>query len=70
MPGYVPDNYDLWEEHQREQDERLDSLPKCSECGNPIQDDECYEFDGDLICEKCLKANHKVSTENYMSEVI
>lgn len=70
MPGYVPDNYDLWEAHQREQDKWLDSLPKCSECGEPIQQDECYDFDGDLICEDCLKKNHKVWTENFMSEVI
>lgn len=68
MPGYVPDNYYLWEEHQREQDELLDSLPKCLECGEPIQQDECYDFDGDLICEDCLKKNHKVWTENYIRE--
>ena len=68
MPGYVPDNYDLWEAHQREQDERLDTLPKCSECREPIQEDECYNFDGDLICEECLKKNHKVWTEKFIRE--
>jgi hypothetical protein len=68
MPDYVPDNYDAWEEHQREQDERLENLPKCSECREPIQEDECYDFDGDLICEDCLKKNHKVWTENYIRE--
>lgn len=68
MPGYVPDNYDAWEEHQRREDKWLESLPKCSECGEAIQGDECYEFDDGLICEKCLKANYKVSTENYIRE--
>ena len=67
MP-YVPDNYDAFEEHEREQDEELEGLPKCSECREPIQEDMCYDFDGDLICEDCLKQNHKVWTENYIRE--
>ena len=66
--GYVPDNYDAWEAHQAEQDKLLKKLPKCSECHQPIQEDLCYNFDGDLICEDCLEKNHKVSTEDYIVE--
>lgn len=29
-------------------------LPKCDCCGEPIQDEFCYEFDGDLICDECF----------------
>jgi formylmethanofuran dehydrogenase subunit E len=54
------------EEREREAQAWLDSLPVCCECGEPIQDDECYEFDGELICPDCLKENHRKHTENYI----
>jgi formylmethanofuran dehydrogenase subunit E len=44
----------------------LDRLPKCSECGNPIQDEECYEFNDELICEGCLIDNHRKWVEDYV----
>ncbi len=37
---------------------RLDRLPKCYECGEPITDERCCEFDDELICLKCLENNH------------
>ena len=56
---YVADNYDMWEQHDREQEEKLADRPKCSECREYIQDDECYEIDGEYICNECM-GNHKV----------
>ena len=53
------DNYD------RAQAQALAKLPRCSECDEPIQDDYCYEINGELICEECLKDNHRKSTEDY-----
>lgn len=50
----IPDNYDLWEAHDREQARWLDSLPKCDYCNDPIQDDFYYEINGENICECCL----------------
>lgn len=41
-------------------------LPVCCECDQPIQDDECFEFDGELICPDCLKENHQKHTEDYI----
>jgi len=45
---------------------QLNKLPKCYECGEPIQDDECYEINNELICPECLDNNHKKITENYI----
>jgi formylmethanofuran dehydrogenase subunit E len=53
MP-YIPDNYDLWEEHEAEQSRQLDKMPECSYCGEKIQDDFCYEINDEIICEECL----------------
>lgn len=51
----------------REQDRQLDKLPKCSECDEPIQSDECYEFNGELICPDCLKTYHRKWVDDYVS---
>ena len=41
-------------------------LPKCSECGEPIQSDEYYEFDGDFICPDCIRDNHRKWVDDYV----
>lgn len=43
-----------------------DKLPKCEYCGEPIQDDFCYEFNDMLICEECLNREHRKWTEDYI----
>ena len=49
-----------------EQTEWLDTLPVCAECGDPIQDEECFEFDFGLICPKCLNDNHSRYTDDFI----
>ena len=51
----IPDNYDIWQAHQGRQDRKLDDLPKCARCEDPIQDDFFYEINGENICEDCLQ---------------
>lgn len=55
---------------QRDAEEQawLDKLPKCAYCGEPIQDDYCYVFDGDIFCPQCLKDNHRKRTEEYRED--
>ena len=60
--GYVPDNYDLWKDHEWEKERRLKRLPKCIECGEPIQSDHAYQFEGKFICPDCMEY-HKVDIE-------
>lgn len=55
-----------FERRDREQSEWLDKRPICSECGEPIQDELLYHFDGTFICEDCMYENHREYTENYM----
>lgn len=56
-----------FDRHDAEQQKQLDKLPKCYECGEPIQTDECYELNGELICPECLKDNHRKWVEDYVS---
>ena len=50
-----------------EREERwLQRLPKCSECGEPIQTEECYEINDELICPDCLEFNHRKRVEDYI----
>ena len=48
-PGRDYDRYD------RDREGWLSSRPICSVCGEYIQDDTCYEFDVDLVCQDCLR---------------
>lgn len=58
--------YDLWAMDDARKERWLESLPICSECGEPIQDDTCYEINGELICPDCLRDNHRKCTDDYM----
>lgn len=62
------DNLDLWNIHEAEQERKLARLPVCSYCDEPIQDDFCYEIDGELICEDCLNDNHRRNTDDFICE--
>lgn len=61
---YIPDNYDRWSEHDRQQEEALEKLPECDYCGEHIQDDYCFMINDEIICEKCLKDNFRKATED------
>ena len=45
----------------------LDRLPKCCECGNPIQDEKLFNIHGDFYCEECMEY-FKEYTEGYINE--
>lgn len=47
-------DFDRWD---REQAQRLAKLPKCSCCGEPIDQDKALELDGELICDSCIEDN-------------
>lgn len=53
------DNYDLWERHDAEQNRWLKRLPKCSICGEHIQQDMAFHYDGIWICDGCISENQK-----------
>lgn len=64
----IPDNYDLWVAHDRQQEAELKKLPVCEKCGQPIQSEDLYDIEGDLYCEECGDRLFKRYTENYIRE--
>lgn len=55
-----------YDRYDAEQERKLSRLPTCAECGNKIQDEECYEINGELICPECLKDNYRRWTEDFI----
>ena len=53
--------------HDRQQEEALNKRPVCCYCGEPIQDDFCYEINGDLICEDCLDMHFRKAVDDIIS---
>ena len=49
-----------------EQEAKLDKLPRCSECDQPIQDEFCFEINGELICDSCMHDNHRKCVDDFM----
>lgn len=42
--------------YYEEKEQELERLPKCADCGEPIQDEYCVEIgEGKYICEHCLE---------------
>lgn len=43
-----------FERYDAEQEEKLSKLPTCTECGDPIQQDDALYINGGFICDECL----------------
>ena len=63
---YTDDPPADWDAYCIEQEKMMERLPYCDECGKRIEDEFLYDFDGFLICEECLKRNHRKCTEDFM----
>lgn len=61
MMGYVPDNYDLYEQHERELARQEQHLPVCSICGEPIWQEMAVHIGDDWYCDECLKEAREVT---------
>lgn len=49
------DNYDAFLEHEGRVRHWLERRPKCDRCGEHIQDEYMYKFDGEQYCPECFK---------------
>ena len=47
----------------REQEKRLERLPKCDQCGEPIQGEHCYKIHGETLCEECMNDRYREDVE-------
>lgn len=65
MYGDIPDNYDLWEAHERRMEERLARLPKCMNCGEHIQQETAIYLDWarKWICDECAENRREVEED-------
>ena len=63
---FTYDPVDEFLEHDNKQGEYLSKLPVCDECGEPIQEDWCYEINGKPVCSDCIERNHSKSTADYI----
>ena len=55
MARYSDDPVADFEAYDAEQEAALELLPKCSHCGEPIQDDTCFLINDEPICENCME---------------
>lgn len=62
----IPDNYDLWEDHEREKEQALERLPVCEVCGNPIQGDHLYLINDEFVCPACLERDFRKDVDDYV----
>ena len=52
--SYVPDNYDMWLQHDADQQKHIGQLPVCADCGEHIQDERAYYINSEWICMNCM----------------
>lgn len=69
MP-YTDDPVADFKRHDKKQQDELDKLPQCCECDHPIQDEFCYEINGELVCENCMNDNHRKCVDDFREEFI
>lgn len=62
----IPDNYDRFVDHQRQQDDWLDKRPTCSNCDHKIQDEKVCYINDEFICLECLNEHFIFDTEDFM----
>ena len=55
-------DFDRWD---AEQERKRARLPVCEKCKKHIQDEDYYDVDGEILCEKHLKEKFGKSTEDY-----
>ena len=63
---YSDDPVKDFEAYDREQSKRLENLPVCADCDNPVQDDHYYLINDEVICPHCLEAGYRKETEDYI----
>lgn len=55
---YIPDNYDMFVQHQNELDRQAELLPRCSYCDEPIFDEYAFEIDGSWYHKDCFESEY------------
>ena len=61
----IPDNYDLFEAHDREMERRERMLPECECCGCRIHQDDAVRLNGCWYCDDCISGMREEITYEY-----
>lgn len=59
MAQYTDDPVADFEAHDREQERKRDLLPRCTDCNKPIEDDRCWCFYDEPMCDTCAEKYRK-----------
>ena len=55
-------DFDRWD---AEQERQLAKLPKCDDCGEPIQDEHYFHIHGEILCEDCMNDRYRRDVDSY-----
>ena len=62
----MPDNYSMWQAYDRAHEQARKQLPVCDRCREPIDDDNYFDIDGEILCYYCLIEKYRKNTEDYI----
>ena len=48
--------------------DREAKLPHCEKCGEPIDEDDYFYINDEILCEKCMRNEYAYSTEDYIND--
>ena len=54
--------------HEKSLEEKVESLPQCDRCNNPIYADYVWVIDGEVLCDECAKALYRQYADNFIKE--
>ena len=66
--SYTDDPVADYDRHCAEQEKQMAKLPVCDDCGNPINDDFCYDIYGETLCEECLNNRYRKHTDDLIED--
>lgn len=61
----MDDVYTQWQSRERRQKAWLRKRPVCAYCEEHIQEDYCYEINGECVCSVCLDREFRKATEDF-----
>lgn len=56
-------DYDRWDADQAR---KIEKLPVCADCGEPVMDDHYYLINDEVICPDCLESGYRKEIEDYI----
>lgn len=68
--SYIRDNFDLFDQYDREQNRKLAELPICDVCGEPIQSEKAVYYNDMWCCKNCEKDFWQEIREDFLENTL